>query len=354
MNLHDFGNSKPLHLIDSPSGGLFHKKTSAPANPEQHKRAEHRNGRPDHASTGQRQKQNTTESILPRLFLIEIMDRAHIGQSSPVNMPAGLFISQQKDPSPQPCFNSHTLCSAIQNGELIAHYQPIYSIGQKKTIGAEVLARWKHPTQGLLGPAQFIPAIKEHGLLNDLLISLIQQGLQLQEEALEHQPHQISLSFNIDPSQLYSTHLFETLEAILNKGNHSKKNINFEITEVDALTNLDVATENLHRLKSMGVRLSMDDFGAGHSSLQRLITLPFDTVKLDSFFVRTSHENPHSRKVIANAIFLAKSMGLAMVIEGVETEAQKEEVVRLGGDLIQGYWYARPMSKAAFLKHISR
>lgn len=230
----------------------------------------------------------------------------------------------------------------LANHEFIAYYQPKMDLRTQKIVGAEVLARWQHPERGLLSPAQFLPAIESFEQLDELFWDLLQQGLKFQRELLG-QNKSLELAFNLDASQLRSKYLLEHLKVLLQQHQLPASGLMFEVTEVGMLEAPVDSLENLARLRMMGCGLAMDDFGAGYSSLTRLCELPFNQIKLDNTFIRNLEHRPQNRAVIRSVAALAKELEISLVVEGVETLEQAHELHRMGGTLVQGYLFGRPM-----------
>ncbi|MBB1595786.1 EAL domain-containing protein [Achromobacter sp. UMC46] len=236
----------------------------------------------------------------------------------------------------------------LDRGEFKAYYQPKVSINGESLVEAEVLARWHHPQHGVLSPAHFLPAMQTHGLMETLFWRMLDQGLELQEQQKRTHPP-ASLAFNLHPSQLASPHLTDGIDRALARRELSASDITLEITE-DGLESTPAAIlENLVRLRVMGCGLAMDDFGAGYSSLDRLCAFPFSQIKLDASFVRRLKIQPRTAAVIRGVASMAEALGLAMVVEGVETLEQRKQLQQLGCKIAQGYLYARPMDQTQFL-----
>lgn len=230
----------------------------------------------------------------------------------------------------------------LDNGEFEAYYQPKVTLQGQRMVGAEVLARWKHPQWGVLTPAHFLSVMEEHNLIDRLFWQLLEQGLSLQQR-FNLEGRAINLAFNLHPSQLASTALTERIPLMLKRAQVPATGIMFEITESSLISAPASSLENLVRLRMLGCDLAMDDFGAGYSSLERLSELPFNQVKLDRVFVRKMQTQTKSAAIISCAVALARALDISLVIEGVETLEQKTRLVELGGTLAQGFLFARPM-----------
>lgn len=237
---------------------------------------------------------------------------------------------------------------ALAAQQLHAWYQPKFNLHTGEVCGVEVLCRWLHPTQGILSPALFMPVLERCGLLDPLLFAQLDQALAVQRSARE-QGFALNMAFNLQAVQLASGELTSRLRSLLARHATSGASLTFELTESGLLEAPATSLETLVRLRMMGCRLSIDDFGAGFSSLQRLCQLPFNEIKLDADFIRNLEHEPRCRAAISSTLALGETLGMSVVIEGIETDAQRRELLALGCTQGQGYWYARPMSGADLL-----
>ena len=237
---------------------------------------------------------------------------------------------------------------ALALQQLQAWYQPKFNLRSGEVCGVEVLCRWMHPSKGVLPPALFIPVLERCGLMDELLFAQLDQALSLQEQA-RIQGYPLNMAFNLQTSQLVNSQLTYTLKGILARHGTPGSRLTFELTENGLLQAPAASLENLVRLRMMGCRLSLDDFGAGFSSLQRLCQLPFNEIKLDGEFVRNLEHEPRCAAVIASTLALGNSLGMAVVVEGIETGDQLQRLLAMGCIEGQGYWFARPMSGQGLL-----
>lgn len=242
---------------------------------------------------------------------------------------------------------------ALADQQLHAWYQPKFNLHTGEVCGVEVLCRWLHPTRGIIAPAQFMSVLERCGLLDDLLFSQLEQALGLHQSA-RAQGFALNMAFNLQTVQLANPELANTLKATLARHAVAGSSLTFELTESGLLEAPATSLESLVRLRMMGCRLSIDDFGAGFSSLQRLCQLPFNEIKLDAEFIRSLEYEPRCRAAISSTLALGETLGMAVVIEGIETDAQRRELLALGCTQGQGYWYARPMAGADLLNWLQR
>jgi diguanylate cyclase (GGDEF)-like protein len=227
---------------------------------------------------------------------------------------------------------------AILSGEIIPYYQPLVDMGTESTRGFEVLARWKHPTRGLIAPAVFIPVAEETGLVTDLTFAIMRRAFL----DVRDWPASLSIAVNVSAQTLLDPWFAERVLGILAETRFPAARLEIEITENALVYDMLAARRVITSLKNQGVKFSLDDFGAGYSSLGYLSELSFDKIKIDQSFIRSMHESPSSAKIITAIIGLGRSLGLPTVAEGVETERDADALRALGCDMGQGYHFARP------------
>jgi diguanylate cyclase (GGDEF)-like protein len=236
------------------------------------------------------------------------------------------------------------LRQACERDELVVHYQPIIELCTGNITSVEALVRWQHPTRGLLGPDVFIPVAEDTGLITEIGRHVLHVACtQVREWQLQHpQQRTLSACVNVSPRQLFDPKLISDVAGALSISGLSPTNLTLEITEGSMMTDTAAATRSLQALKSLGVRLAVDDFGMGHSSLSYLQQFPIDVLKIDKCFV-SGIEGPTRKFALADAIVrLAQSLRLTTVAEGVETADQACALLQLGCDAAQGYHFARP------------
>lgn len=237
---------------------------------------------------------------------------------------------------------------ALLEGHIQPYFQPKFNLQTNEVVGAEVLARWLHPRRGVLPPAVFMPVLERCGLLNELLFSQLHQGLALQK-TLKKQGRSVAFAYNLEVEQLANPTLVSRLAAVLKSHGMPASGLMFELTERGAFTANTVYQESLVGLRMLGCQLSIDDFGTGFSSLQRLCQAPFNELKLDAEFVRGAACDKRCQAIIQHMLALGCSLGMSVVLEGIETEMQRQALIELGATLGQGYLYAGPMSAADWL-----
>jgi EAL domain-containing protein (putative c-di-GMP-specific phosphodiesterase class I) len=235
------------------------------------------------------------------------------------------------------------LREAVRQQQFILYYQP-QVLGDGRLTGAEALVRWQHPQRGLVPPADFIPLAEETGLILPLGLWVLETACaQLAQWADQPRTAHLFLAVNVSAKQLHQADFVDQVLAVLGKTGANPKRLKLELTESLLATDVGDIIIKMSALKAHGVGFSMDDFGTGYSSLSYLKRLPLDQLKIDQSFVRDILADAHDAAIAKMVIALAESMGLAVIAEGVEIEAQRELLARLGCDAYQGYLFSRPL-----------
>jgi EAL domain-containing protein (putative c-di-GMP-specific phosphodiesterase class I) len=235
------------------------------------------------------------------------------------------------------------LRSAIREGEFELHFQPLYSLVEKRLTGFEALIRWNHPTRGRVNPNDFIALAEETGLIVPI-------GEWVIREACHHAstwPDDISVAVNVSPKQFSANGLASTILQALAVSRIAPQRLELEITESIFIADVDATLATLHSLRNLGVKIALDDFGTGYSSLSYLRSFPFDKVKIDKSFVEDLGTSVNGHAVIRAITTLAAALGMETLAEGVEDIAQFEVLEREGCQHIQGYLFSRPVSAEA-------
>lgn len=240
---------------------------------------------------------------------------------------------------------------ATDTDQFVLHYQPCLLARDGELAGVEALLRWQHPEHGHVGPAVFIPLAEGAGLINRIGSWVLREALrQMRRWADADRPLRVAV--NLSLHQLRDSFAAE-VAAELQATGVDPGLLTFEVTESVAMHDAELATATLDRLRALGVRISIDDFGTGYSSLSRLRKLPVHEVKIDRSFVIDLAGSDDARLLVKGIIDLAHALRLEVVAEGVETVAQRDELLRLGCDALQGYLFARPMGAEALETWVS-
>jgi EAL domain-containing protein (putative c-di-GMP-specific phosphodiesterase class I) len=234
---------------------------------------------------------------------------------------------------------------AIDRQEFQLHYQPIVRLETGRIVGMEVLIRWRHPTDGLLPPAEFIPLAEERNLIVTIgrwtMEEACRQARCWQEQYDSSTP--LFLSINMSARQLQQPHLVEELDEILQHAGLEPACLALEITERIVTEDNPPLRAVLRDLKVLGVKLAIDDFGTGQSSLAALKFCPVDFVKIDQAFIAGLRRGSHDTVIVAGITGLAHALGMKVIAEGIEDAEQRARLRTLGSDLGQGFFFTKPL-----------
>jgi diguanylate cyclase (GGDEF)-like protein len=237
----------------------------------------------------------------------------------------------------------HELGLALEQQQLRLYYQPQMH-GAKQLIGAEALVRWSHPQRGLVMPGEFIPLAEETGLILPLGLWVLEAACtQLALWACRPEMAHLTLAVNVSARQFHQDNFVQEVMAVLERTGAPPHCLKLELTESLLVSNVEDVIAKMNQLKAHGVCFSLDDFGTGYSSLSYLKRLPLDQLKIDQGFVNTILEDTNDAAIARMVIALADTMGLGVLAEGVETEAQRDFLASLGCHDYQGYLFARPL-----------
>jgi diguanylate cyclase len=242
----------------------------------------------------------------------------------------------------------YELKQGILQNDFALYYQPIVSLKNKKLLSVEALARWKHPSRGLLLPNEFIPLAEQTGLILELSDQILRLACDqyLSWQAFGLKPFRISVNAS---AALFSQRSYiKDISAILEQSGMEPSKLELEVTESVAIKDWELTAQNLSELKSIGVSISIDDLGTGHSSLNYLNHFQVDTLKIDKSFIANFHLNERYEFIFKNIISLAHDLNLKVVAEGVESQKQLDFINGLGCDAAQGYFIHRPMPAEDF------
>jgi diguanylate cyclase (GGDEF)-like protein/PAS domain S-box-containing protein len=237
---------------------------------------------------------------------------------------------------------------AVTCNELILEYQPRIDLHSGEVRGNEALVRWNHPRHGLISPMEFIPIAEENGMMESIGEWILREACKQQVEWLERGLPATSMAVNLSVQQISRPGLNQTIRDVLSSTGMPAHLLEIEITETMLLHGSTEIVDALRELHQSGVRISIDDFGMGYSSLVYLKRFPLDTLKIDQTFVRDITTDPDDAIIVETIIGLAKNLRKRVIAEGVETEEQLAFLRAAGCDEYQGFLHSRPMSPAAF------
>jgi diguanylate cyclase (GGDEF)-like protein len=239
--------------------------------------------------------------------------------------------------------------------EFINHYQPLVSTSDGHVRSVEALVRWAHPARGMVSPQEFIPAAEQSGIIVELGLAVLRQACQHLAVWQQATDGAFTVAVNLSARQLSEPGIVESVRDIVWGIGIDPRHLVLEITESLLVEDSDAAIATLWQLRGMGFRLAVDDFGTGYSSLSRLSDMPIDEMKIDKSFVdRIGAPANDSSPIIAAAVAMGHALGLTVVAEGVETEAQAAFLGEINCDLLQGYVFSRPVDHAGIAPLLNR
>ena len=242
--------------------------------------------------------------------------------------------------------------SALSRQEYKVYLQPKYSVDHEKLAAAEALVRWQHPTEGLVAPYKFIPIFEKNGFITKLDDYMIAEVAKLQAGWIAEGKKIVPISVNVSRAHFTLENLAEHICDIVDSYHVPHEYIELELTESAFFDDKKTLISIVNKMKSYGFAVSMDDFGAGYSSLNSLKELPVDVVKLDAEFFRGNDAEGKGKVIVSEAINLAKKLNMRIVAEGIESREQVDFLAEKECDLIQGYYFAKPMPVQEFEKKV--
>ena len=241
------------------------------------------------------------------------------------------------------------LRGALARGELELHYQPILDAKTRAVCAAEALVRWRHPEQGVIPPARFIPVAEQTGLILQLGEWIIKQACR---DAASWPPH-VRLAINVSAMQFKRGNLFDVVVRALMQSGMNPRRLEIEVTETALLEQQSEQLHTFRQLKNIGAELVLDDFGTGYSSATYVTNFPFDKIKIDRSFVHGFDTRRECAAVIASAVALAKGLGITITAEGIESESQFAALRSIDIDFMQGYLFSPPVSSEEFVRDLT-
>lgn len=280
-----------------------------------------------------------------------IMQRADVAMyvAKQDNRGFSIYTTKMDKHSPRRLTLMGELRQAFDRNELELYYQPKICVNKDRISGVEALVRWNHPVHGFMTPDEFIPLAERSGLIKQLSWWVLQNALA--QAVLWHEKGiEIGVAVNISPFILLDPELPEAIIGLLSSHKLPRETLTLEITETSVLKDPDLALEILLRLADMGIIISIDDFGTGYSSLSYLKKMPVSEVKIDKTFVIEMLKNDNDAVIVHATIDLAHNLGMKVVAEGVENKETAARLKELKCDILQGYYYSRPLTSEDFSK----
>jgi EAL domain-containing protein (putative c-di-GMP-specific phosphodiesterase class I) len=237
---------------------------------------------------------------------------------------------------------------AIANKEFKVYYQGKFDLSMEKFVGAEALIRWQHPEKGLFNPSAFIGEFEKSGLIHVIDFYVFDQVCQDLADWKKRGRRMIPVSVNFSSYDFYRPDFIQSIQQTLDKYNIATNYIEIEITESSTANNFFSVMAVLKQLKDMNIRILMDDFGTGFSSLGNLEKYPISGIKIDKSFIDQMMEDVKSKEIVSTIVTLARSLSLQSIAEGVQTEGQVEMLKGMKCNVVQGYYYSKPMMKKDF------
>ena len=232
--------------------------------------------------------------------------------------------------------------TALDNNEFVMYLQPQIDLATRKMIGAEALVRWDHPIKGVLVPAQFLALFESNGFITKMDMYVWELACKYIQD-LQRRDIYLPISVNISRGHIGNTNLPEILMDLVHKYDIAPKYLELEITENLFMEDVEALFEEMSALKKCGFNIMMDDFGSGYSSLNMLRNAPLDTLKIDRFFLDEIMSTERGKIIVEASVRMAKQLGLSVVAEGVETQEQLDFLASIDCDIVQGYYYSRPI-----------
>ncbi|WP_246201063.1 bifunctional diguanylate cyclase/phosphodiesterase [Vibrio ziniensis] len=247
---------------------------------------------------------------------------------------------------------------ALKNNEIVPFYQPIVNASNGQVVGFEALARWKHPSLGMIPPGVFIPLAEQRRLIVELGESILDQACQfikeIQQKSTSSSQNRLSIHVNLSSPHFNHKSLVETLTKMIKKYQLTQGQLVLELTESILLGSEEEIIDRMDVIKSLGVQLALDDFGTGYSSFSSLCNFPLDIIKLDKSYIDALETNDKAKSLVRNIIHMSQELGMTTVAEGVENASQLRKLNVWNVDEVQGYYFFKPMDKESALEKFAR
>jgi len=241
---------------------------------------------------------------------------------------------------------------ALERGEFVLHYQPQIDTRSGAVVGVEALLRWNHPERGLVAPLSFIPLLEETGLIMPVGRWVLESALTQLDQWHRAGWRSLKVAVNLSSRQFHEPELVDRLAECLKLHHLPARCVELEITESTLLQHIPATTATLEKLSALGFGIALDDFGTGYSSLSYLRRFPIDALKIDRSFVRDIPEDSNDAAITRAIVVMAQSLQLRLVAEGVEQQRQRDFLLALGCDTMQGYLFSKPLDAAAMTRYL--
>ena len=288
-----------------------------------------------------------------RRNILYMLDRAKLAEHS-ISSDHGLAYAVCDQKMSDDYVNQRVLVSeidgALERGEFKTYYQPVVDAMTGEIVSAEALIRWKHAERGMISPGQFIPIFEKEGLITKIDSFMVKRALEFNIARLQQGKKVVPFAINLSRVDFYDTKLMDTIKDMLKKQENVRDLLKLEVTESAYAVLENDAIAFLEDMKKLGISLLLDDFGSGMSSLSTLESFEFDVIKLDMGFINKIGKSIKAEGIIKHTIGLSHDIGVKVVAEGVETKEQLTFLQEAGCDMIQGYYFYRPMSEEEFSK----
>lgn len=251
--------------------------------------------------------------------------------------------AEDSPPAPPPPLALEEILHGLDADEFEPHFLPKVEIATRRVLGAEALARWNHPRFGVLLPHAFLNAIESAGRIDSLFRQILEKAT-LACRRMRDLRLETLICVNLSREQLSDFTLVDVITSAVARAGVEPRDLVFEIGESAASANPGPALENLARLRMKGYTLAIDNFGTGYASLEQLMRIPFDELKLDGSLVRQAHTGGPARVILESSIEITRKLDITAVAEGIETQADWDMIASLGCDAAQGYYIARPLA----------
>ncbi|MDH5655022.1 MAG: EAL domain-containing protein, partial [Spirochaetia bacterium] len=241
---------------------------------------------------------------------------------------------------------------ALNEDQFVIYFQPKIRLSDSKISGAEILSRWNHPERGILSPDSFLPMAEEMNLFRAFSRLLINKSFSMIYSL--SQKYNVHFAVNLSPYNLLESDFIEFMKSSLEYHKVKAENVTLEITETGMMLDRDLSHKVMNELAGLGFSLAVDDFGIGYTSLSYLQGLPLHELKIDRTFIKDIHKNYNNSVIVKSLILLGQSLGMYITAEGVECREEMEILKKYGCNLVQGYFFSKPLSYDNFDSYLEK